>query len=241
MRIVVIVFLLVLLINYRVIILLLSSPFIWMVSYITTKKNTKETTKDAPVQENLHVSFAQKINKIVLDVKDRLFLYWISTIASHHIRDFFYKYVYLVDMGKGAVIYYGTEIRKPTSLKIGDGSIIGDNAILDARCGIKIGCDVNLSSNVSIWSLQHDHRDPQFRCTPDHYGPVVIGDRAWIGPNTLILPRVTIGEGAVVAGGAVVTKDVPPFTIVGGIPAKEIGHRNQSLNYHFDGSYSHFL
>ncbi|MFK1641101.1 DapH/DapD/GlmU-related protein [Bacteroides fragilis] len=71
--------------------------------------------------------------------------------------------------------------------------------------------------------------------------PVVIEDRVWIGPNAIILHSVTIGEGAVVAAGAVVTKDVPPFSIVGGIPAKVIGSRNSNLKYEFDGQYLPFI
>ena len=68
-----------------------------------------------------------------------------------------------------------------------------------------------------------------------------IGNRAWIGPNTVILHSVHIGEGAVVAAGAVVTKDVEAFSIVAGIPAKKIGERNKNLKYKMDGSYLSFL
>lgn len=68
----------------------------------------------------------------------------------------------------------------------------------------------------------------------------VYDDRAWIGPNTIILHSVHIGEGAVVAAGAVVTKDVEPYTIVAGIPAKKVGDRNRDLKYEFNGKYSPF-
>ena len=114
------------------------------------------------------------------------------------------------------MIYSGCEIREPQGITIGEGTIIGDNAILDGRAGITIGRHVNFSSNVRIWTLQHDYRDPDFACREEHYGPVRIEDRAWIGPHTIILHDVTIGEGAVVAAGAVVTKDVPPYTVWGG-------------------------
>ena len=67
-----------------------------------------------------------------------------------------------------------------------------------------------------------------------------IGDRAWIGPRVIILPGCTVGEGAVVAGGAVVTRDVPPYTVVGGVPAKEMGKRNRNLEYVFDGGHVPF-
>ena len=61
--------------------------------------------------------------------------------------------------------------------------------------------------------------------------PIVIGDRVWIGMNATVLGGVTIGEGAVVAAGSVVTKDVPPFTVVGGVPARPIKDRERELTY----------
>lgn len=129
----------------------------------------------------------------------------------------------------------GAEIRCHGKLKIGKGSIIGDKALLDARNGISIGKNVSFSSNISIYTEQHDHRDPMFRCNSSDAFSVNIGDRAWIGPNAIILHGVHIGEGAVVAAGSVVTKDVPPFTIVAGVPARKIGLRNKNLCYNFDG------
>ena len=70
--------------------------------------------------------------------------------------------------------------------------------------------------------------------------PVEIGDRAWISSRSVILPHNTIGEGAVVAAGAVVTKSVPAYTIVGGVPAKIIGQRSHTLNYEFSGIHEAF-
>lgn len=172
---------------------------------------------------------------------ERLFLYWCSNIHSHHIRNFFYKNVHQINLDKNVVIYWGAEIRNPAGLHIGKGTIIGDKAILDARAKIEIGENVNLSSNVSIWTLQHDYRDPDFKCNPNHYGPVKIGNRAWIGPNSIILRNVTIGEGAVIAAGSVVTHDVPPFELWGGIPARSLGKRPQNMCYEFKGIHCHFL
>lgn len=159
----------------------------------------------------------------------------VGLIPSHTVRNFIYRNIFCVRMDRDAIIYYGAEIRSHNKLQIGRGSIIGDKAILDARNGIQIGDNVNFSSNVSIWTEQHDHRDSWFRCTSDDSFRVAIGDRAWIGPNVIILHSVTIGEGAVVAAGSVVTKDVAPFSIVAGVPARQIGVRNKDLRYEFDG------
>lgn len=161
-------------------------------------------------------------------------------IPSFILRDFIYKTVFCLNMEDNVVLHYGAEIRDHHKLILGKGTIVGDNALLDARRHITIGNSVNISSNVSIYTEQHDHRDPYFRCISDSSFRVVIGDRVWIGPNVTILPRVTIGEGAVVAAGAVVTKDIPAYAIVAGVPAKIIGERSRNLNYTFDGKRGYF-
>lgn len=166
----------------------------------------------------------------------RFLIFNISTIPSHHVRRLLYK-------GLGAhtasrvVFHFRTEIRAPWSLHIDKGTIIGDNALLDARCGLYIGKNVNLSSNVSVYTQQHDHRDPYFAChNPQNKKmSVEIDDRVWLGSNVIVLPGVHIGEGAVCCAGCVVTKDVEPYAVVAGIPAKKVGERLQVLKYEFDG------
>lgn len=159
----------------------------------------------------------------------------VGLLPSHTLRNFIYRYVFCVQMEPKVIVYFGAEIRAHYNLKIGRGSIIGDRSILDARNGIRIGNNVNFSSGVHIWTEQHDHRDPDFKCNSNKNFAVEIGNRAWIGPGATILHSVNIGEGAVVAGGAVVTKDVAPFAIVAGIPARQIGERNHNLKYEFNG------
>ncbi len=161
-------------------------------------------------------------------------------IPSHHIRNFFYKNVFKVHLEKNVVIYYGAEIRSPWNLYIGEGTVIGDKAILDARNGIYIGKNVNFSTGVWIWTLQHDVNDCGFG-TANEGGAVTIGDRAWISCRTVVLPKVTIGEGAVIAAGGVVTKSTDCFTICGGVPCKQIGKRNQEIDYCFEGRHMHFF
>lgn len=186
-----------------------------------------------------------------LSVKDRVkglcsgfaayYLYRLSYTPSHRLRNFIYRHVCGMNLCEDAVIYYGTEVREPSMITIGRGSIIGDHSILDARNGIVIGENVVFASDVKIWTEQHDHRDPFFRCSTQNHSSVIIDDRAWIGSHTVILHSVHIGEGAVVAAGAVVTHDVPPFTIVAGVPAKKIGERNRDLKYSFTGEHRHFI
>lgn len=127
-----------------------------------------------------------------------------------------------------AGLYYGVEVRHPWKLVIGDSSIIGHHVMLDARKGLIIGKNVNISSEVMIWTLHHDYNDKHFCAVGDS---VEIGDYVWICSRAIILPGVKIGKGAVVASGAVVTKNVEEFTIVGGVPAKVIGKRSRELSY----------
>lgn len=158
----------------------------------------------------------------------------VGKIPSHHVRLWLYRHVYCAKIESEAVVYFGTELRGSWNLVISKGCIVGDNCILDARRGgIELGENVNIGSNVSFYTDSHDYNDPYFRASVSKVGGIKIGNRAWIGPNAIILHDVQIGEGAVVAAGAVVTKDVPPFTVVGGIPAKIIGKRSTNLKYNF--------
>ena len=135
-----------------------------------------------------------------------------------------------IKLAPTAQLYRWREIRAAANISVGDRTIIGMWSSLDGRKGISIGNNVNVSSEVAIWTLQHDHRDPEFGNVG---GPVVVQDFAWLSFRSTILPGVTIGEGAVVAAGSVVTKDVAPYTIVGGVPAKVIGERNRDLTYNW--------
>jgi len=164
-----------------------------------------------------------------------------SKIPSHTIRNFIYRNIFKINLAQKAIIYYGAEIRGHMNLTIGSGTIIGDKSVLDARNGITIGKNVNFSTGVEIWTEQHRHSDPWFRVNNDPAFGVHIGDRVWIGPRVTILHSVTIGEGAVIGAGSIVTKDVEPFTIVAGIPAKPIGKRNTDLRYEFTGKPLPFL
>jgi acetyltransferase-like isoleucine patch superfamily enzyme len=155
----------------------------------------------------------------------------IGKLPAHTMRRIFYRSAG-VRLGSGAVIYGGAEIRAPRSVQIGANTIVGNDAILDGRAGIQIGAEVNLSGEVAIWTVQHDPQDANFGTKS---GSVVVHDRAWLSFRVTVLPGVTIGEGAVVAAGAVVTHDVPPYTIAAGIPARVIGDRTRDLTYSLAG------
>jgi acetyltransferase-like isoleucine patch superfamily enzyme len=105
---------------------------------------------------------------------------------------------------------------------IGDHTRVGlHNTIIGP---VTIGSHVNLAQGITVTALNHNFADKNLRI--DEQGvstsPVTIGDDIWIGANAVILPGVTIGNHSVVAAGAVVTKDVPPHSLVAGVPAKKI-------------------
>ncbi|OAN38170.1 hypothetical protein A4X20_19900 [Mycolicibacterium iranicum] len=136
-------------------------------------------------------------------------------------------------MHKTAQIYRWRDLRNGPGISIGAGTIVGTDCTLDGRLGISIGRSVNISSEVAFWTLQHDKDSPSFATRG---GPITVGDRAWVSFRAVILPNVSIGEGAVIAAGAVVTKDVPAYTVVGGIPARRIGERSRDVDYEWTDS-----
>ena len=108
-------------------------------------------------------------------------------------------------------------------VKFGKNVFINHSAILSASGGIEFADGVMLAPGVRIATINHDFNERHTKYT---YGKVVIKKNAWIGINATICPGVTIGEYAVVAAGAVVTKDVPDYAVAGGVPAKVIKMQN---------------
>lgn len=160
-------------------------------------------------------------------------LYWIfirliSIIPSQYFRKLILKYIFRMKISLKTVLYSGFKISNASKIEVGASSVIGHNVTLDGRAGIDIGENVNISSEVMIWTEQHDYNDPNFKIVG---GKVIIEDFVWISARAIILPGVKIGKGAVVAAGSVVTKNIPPYSIVAGVPARIIGKREKNLNY----------
>lgn len=232
---------LIMMVFIRHILFIMSMPFVYLVMRHKKKKIETGNALLGNGVKNLNLSSkAKRYIQAMVAGYIRLFILKVGQIPSHFLRKLIYRNILLVDLMDRVVIYYGSEIRDTFKLRIGCGSIIGDRSILDARNGISIGSNVNLGTAVSIWTEQHDHRDPYFSINSDKTFGVCIGDRVWVGPNVTILHGVHVGEGAVIAAGAVVTKNVEEYAIVAGVPAVKIANRNRDLKYEFDGSHLHF-
>ena len=105
---------------------------------------------------------------------------------------------------------------------VGESSFISCPLHVDLGAEIRIGSRVQLGHHVVLLTLDHEIGSADDRCGPLTTGPITIGDGAWIASRVTVLPGVTIGHGAVVAAGAVVHRDVPPNTLVAGVPAKPV-------------------
>lgn len=158
--------------------------------------------------------------------------YLINDILPHipfwNIRKWFLMRIG-VQIGKKSFIMKKCYLIAPRRIQIGDYTDINRGCFLDGRGGIIIGNNVSISHEVKLVTGSHDINSRKFY---SQYFPITIRDNAWLGVGCTILQGVTIGTGAVVCAGAVVTHDVKPYEVVGGIPARHIKSRNSDLDYH---------
>ncbi len=132
-------------------------------------------------------------------------------------------------IGANSFVFRNVKILFPLNISIGNNSVINTSVLLDGRVNkILIGDNVDIAQETNIWTLEHDVND-NGHITKG--GDVIIEDYVWIASRVTILPGVKIGKGAVVACGSIVTKSVPSMAIVGGVPARVIGTRENSLDY----------
>jgi len=170
-------------------------------------------------------------------------------IPSHTVRILLYRTLFRVKIGANSSVHWLARFNLPSGVEIGNNTIVGNDAFLDGRFyrqgaksaivyirdfivpphrPLRIGNNVSIAGEVRIYTMQHDIDDPDFR---EVEGDVIIEDYVVIGTRVTILPGVRIGKGAVVASGAVVTRDVEPYAVVGGVPATFIRKRNKDLRY----------
>lgn len=178
-------------------------------------------------KHNIHMS---KIVFFLVMLWNYIFNYYLMFIPFHAIRLFFIK-LRVKKLGNKTGILMGLCIRTSgKNIEIGNNVIINKKVSLDGRGGslIRIGNNVDIGQETNIWTTEHDVHSDYHTSTA---GDVIIEDYVWIASRCTILPGVKIGKGAVVASNSVVTKDIPPMAIVGGVPARIIGERKSKLQY----------
>jgi len=153
--------------------------------------------------------------------------YLVAYVPFYFLRHGYYRFICGIKIAKGASIHMRAYIRG-RRIRLGKNSIVNHSCMLDGRDIISIGENVSISPYVHIITASHDANSSDFAYVSK---PVIIEDYVWLGSRATVLPGVTIGKGAVVATGAVVTKNVDPYAVVAGVPARKIGERPENLQY----------
>lgn len=142
-------------------------------------------------------------------------------------RGYYWK-LFCKKIGSQVRIMSGVTIMSPKKVSIGDYVFINKNSILSATCGdIEIGLGCMLATSCNLITANHgysEYKKPMF-IQPIFGGPIVLEDDVWLGANVVVTSNVRIGRGSIVGANSVVTKDVAPFSIVGGVPAKLLKYR----------------
>ncbi|MEI6154706.1 MAG: DapH/DapD/GlmU-related protein [Deltaproteobacteria bacterium] len=127
-----------------------------------------------------------------------------------------YQLTQFGSVGIGCMVHPGIRVAVPKNVFMGDYSGLGENAVINGPGPIKIGNYCLIAQGVMFVSATHDPNAPLL-CSRVLYYPIVVEDNVWIGVNAIIMGGVTLGEGCIVGAGSVVTKDVPPNVVVGGV------------------------
>jgi maltose O-acetyltransferase len=200
---------------------------------LTEAQRRSDATLEAPPSGSAAKTFVVRlINYLTNQV--------ISHVPSFGLRHAWYQRVLGIELAEGAGVhlgcywwFYGPGQLRRTGVSIGPRARINRKCCLDVRGGLIVGADASISPEVMILTASHQVNDPEFRVETRR---IVIEDHVWVGSRAVILPGVTLGRGCVVSAGAIVTRDVAPFAIVGGVPARQIGTRDEAAAaYALDG------
>ena len=133
-------------------------------------------------------------------------------------------------VGKDVVFDDNVYINKPENLSIGDETFIGNGVFLNAYAPITIGryCGIAAGCYLITWNHDVANKEIKLRDTDKVTSNIIIGNGVWLGYGAIVLPGIKLGDGCVVAAGAIVTKNVEPWVVVAGVPAKPIMRRTKS-------------
>ncbi len=164
------------------------------------------------------------MSSVLVPILQNFYNLVVFTIAR--IRALFWG-IFMKQMGKGVYIMEGCKILNPQGIEIGDFSGINHHTDIGGRGGLTIGKYVMIGPYCQIITALHQTSDWKKPISVQgiYTDEVIIEDDVWIGTHVVVLPGVKVGQGAIIGAGAVVTSDVEPYSIVGGVPAKFIKYR----------------
>lgn len=156
-------------------------------------------------------------------------LRFLPGIEGLFLRGIFYRMMFK-SCGKSLLIYPDAYIVFSERISVGEQVSINTGVHIDGQGGLTIGNFIMIGPNCVIVTIGHGYKrtDIPMYAQPFEYGPIVIEDDVWIGASAVISPGVRIGRGSIIAAGAVVVKDVPPFSVFGGVPAKLLWTREHN-------------
>jgi acetyltransferase-like isoleucine patch superfamily enzyme len=194
----------------------------------------KDTLKNIAIKTGII-----KLYRLFWYKRDRVRAFWAATkyyfynsylthFPSYTMRTAYLRHVLKIPIGTDTSIHMGCFFTG-NNIKIGCNTVIARNCYFDGRAYlIEIKNNVSIAPEAYILTMSHSVNSPTFDTVG---GAVIIEDYVWMGARVMILPGVTAGKGSVLGAAAVITKNVEPYTVVAGSPAKKIGDRSEDLQY----------
>lgn len=163
-----------------------------------------------------------------LSFKYYFYNHWLTNFPNYSLRIFYLRHVIRISIGKECFIHMGCFF-EGKNIVIGNNTVIGRNCYLSGSGGVlTIKDNVSITAQTYIFCSTHLTNSPTFECV---HKDVIIEDYAFIGARAMILPGVRIGRGAILGAASTATKNIPDYSVYAGVPAKEIGKRDQNLIY----------
>jgi putative colanic acid biosynthesis acetyltransferase WcaF len=145
----------------------------------------------------------------------------LSVLPSSALRVWLLK-LFGAQLGTNVVVKPGVQVKYPWHLRVGNDAWLGEGCWIDNLTTVRIGNDVCISQGAYLCTGNHNWSDPAFGLAVE---PILVGNGSWVGAKVFISPGVVLGDGAVAAGGSVVTKNIPNYEIHAGNPATFVRHR----------------
>lgn len=200
-----------------------------MPTELTIKRDNDERTIVKDYWKSLYGHFG--LMKVLLWLLESFFNMCLSPLpflGGSTIRRLAYQRLFKKH-GKSMVTAPGVKFLHSYNIVMGDRCSLNYDTMLNGRGGLTIGDDFTTGPGVIVWTVEHYYKDAKRKVLEqgEYDAPVTIGNDVWCGARSMILPGVKVADGTVLAAGAVVTKDTEPYSVVGGVPARIIGYRNQ--------------